>query len=176
MPTAAKAEKIDELAEMLRQSKGSILLDYRGLNVPDINRLRRELAVEDVAFHVAKNTLLEIAAKRAEVQVAPELLAGPTAVAFGLRDEVTAAKLLTEFARRNRTVSIKGGLVGGRSMNASQVGQLAELPVREVLLARLLGVIQAPLAKTLGTIQAPAREVAGLATAFREKLEGAEAA
>lgn len=172
MPTAAKAQTIDELAEKLRDTKGAVLLDYRGLNVAAITALRRQLDAEQVEFHVAKNTLLRIAAERAAVTMTPELLAGPTAIAFGWRDEVTPARLLTEFARRNRVVQVKGGIIGGQSLNAAQVGQVAELPAREVLLAQLLGVIQAPLAKALGMVQAPAREVAGLALALRDKREG----
>ena len=176
MPTAEKAQTIDELAEKLRDSKGTVLLDYRGLNVAAITALRRHLGAEDVEFHVAKNTLLRIAAERAAVSVTPELLTGPTAIAFGWRDEVTPARLLTEFARRNRVVQVKGGIVGGQPLNAAQIGQVAELPPREVLLAQLLGVMHAPLAKLLGTVQAPAREVAGLALALQQKRDGSAAA
>lgn len=174
MPTAQKAQTIDELAQKLRDSKGAVLLDYRGLNVAAITALRRQLGADEVEFLVAKNTLLRIAADRAQVEVGPELLEGPTAVAFGWRDEVAPARLLTEFARRNRVVHVKGGIIGGRSINADQVGRVAELPSRDVLLAQLLGVIQAPAARALGVLQAPAREVAGLALALSEKREGAE--
>jgi large subunit ribosomal protein L10 len=172
MPTAEKAQTIDELAGKLRASKGAVLLDYRGLNVAAITALRRQLGAEEVEFHVAKNTLLRIAADRAEVTVAPDLLNGPTAIAFGWRDEVTPARLLTEFARRNRVVQVKGGIVGSQSLTAEQIERVAGLPSREVLLAQLLGVIQAPLAQALGVIQAPAREVAGLAQALLDKREG----
>jgi large subunit ribosomal protein L10 len=171
MPTAEKAERIDELSQKLRDSKGAILLDYRGLNVSDMTRLRRDLGKEEVEFTVAKNTLLRIAAQRAEVSIDAGLLEGPTAVAFGWRDEVAPARLLTEFARRNRVVSVKGAVVGGRSMGAEAVGRLAELPSREVLLARLLGAFQAPAARALGTLQAPSREMAGLLAALRERRE-----
>lgn len=173
MPTAEKAQTIDELSQKLRDSKGAVLLDYRGLNVAAISDLRRQLRAEEVEFQVAKNTLLRIAADRAEVVVAPDLLAGPTAIAFGWRDEVAPARLLTEFARRNRVVSVKGGIIGGRSVTAEQIGQVAELPSREQLLAQLLGALQAPLAQTLGVLQAPAREVAGLAQALVDKREAA---
>jgi large subunit ribosomal protein L10 len=169
MPTAEKAQAIDELAQMLRESKGTVILDYRGLNVSQITALRRELRAQEVDFHIAKNTLLKIAAERAEVEVAPDLLTGPTAVAFGWRDEVAPARLLADFTRRNRVVSIKGGIVGGRSMSASEIGRVAELPSRDQLLSQLLSVLQAPMARTLGVLQAPAREVAGLAQALADK-------
>ena len=176
MPTAEKAETIDALADMLRASKGAVLLNYRGLNVGDLQGLRRELRQNEIEFHVAKNTLLRIAAERANVEIAPDLLEGPTAVAFGLRDEVSPAKALTQFAQRNRVVTVKGGVVGGRTLTAEQIGRLAELPNRETLLSQLLGVLQAPLSQTLGVLQAPAREVAGLAQALRDKMDGGEAA
>jgi large subunit ribosomal protein L10 len=173
MPTAEKAQTIAYLAQKLRESKGAVLLDYRGLTVSGITALRRELKAHEVDFHVAKNTLLRLAAESAEVEIAPDLLIGPTAVAFGLQDEVTPARLLSEFVRRNRVVSIKGGVVGGRSMNAAQITRVAELPSRDQLLAQLLGVMQAPMSKTLSVLQAPAREVAGLAQALADKLDKA---
>jgi large subunit ribosomal protein L10 len=176
MPTAEKAQTIDELTEMLQNSKGAVLLDYRGLDVAAIQALRRSLSAEEVEFHVAKNTLLRIASERAEVDMAPDLLTGPTAVAFGMRDEIAPAKLLTQFTRTNRVVHIKGGVIGGRSMTAEEIGRVAELPSREELLAKLLGAIQAPLANTLGVLQAPAREVAGLAQALVESRGGEAAA
>lgn len=177
MPTAEKAEKIDALAQKLRDSKGAVLLDYRGLTVAAITELRRELDGRQVEFSVAKNTLLRIAAERAEVDVAPELLTGPTAVAFGWADEISPAKALTEFARRSRgLVSVKGGLIGGRSFSAADMERVAELPGRETLFAQLLGAMQAPLSQTLGVLQAPAREVAGLALALAEKQQAAEGA
>lgn len=176
MPTAEKAEAIEQLTEWLRESKGTVLLDYRGLNVADITALRRELANQSVEFHVAKNTLLRIAAERADVTIEPELLVGPTALAFGMSDEVAPAKAMTDFAKRNRVVHVKGGVVSGQTVSAEQVGRIAELPSRDVLMSQLLGVLQAPMSRTLGVVQAPAREIAGLAQALMQKREGAEAA
>jgi len=176
MPTPAKAATIDELAQKLRDSKGAVLLDYRGLNVKAITALRRDLSGSEVEFQVAKNTLLRIAAERAEVEISPDLLTGPTAVAFGWADEIAPARMLSDFARRNRAVSVKGGVVGGRSVTAEQVGQIAELPPRDILLAQLLGAFQAPAARALAVMQAPARQVAGLAEALRLQREGGEAA
>lgn len=171
MPTERKAQTIDALSQKLRDSKGAVLLDYRGLNVKDISALRRQLSGDEVEFMVAKNTLLRIAAEHAEVSIDKDLLSGPTAIAFGWRDEVSPAKLLTEFVRRNRVVSIKGGIVGRKSMTAEQIGRVAELPSRDTLLSQLLGVIQAPLAQTLGVLQAPGREMAGLLQALATKRE-----
>lgn len=176
MPKDEKAQTIDQLTQKLQASKGVVLLDYRGLDVAAITALRRQLGDEEVEFRVAKNTLLRLAADRAELTVTPDLLQGPTAIAFGWRDEVTPARLLTEFARRNRVVQIKGGIIGKKSFTAEQIGRVAELPSREILLAQLLGAIQAPAAKALGVMQAPAREVAGLAQALQDKQSGAEGA
>lgn len=176
MPTAQKAQTIDELTQKLRDSKGAVLLDYRGLTVAGISDLRRQLSREEIEFQVAKNTLLRIAAGRASVEVAPELLTGPTAIAFAWGEESAPARVLTEFVRRNRVVSVKGGILGGRSVGAEQVGRVAELPGRPTLLGTMLGGFQAPLAQTLGVLQAPAREVAGLLQALMDKKQAAEAA
>jgi large subunit ribosomal protein L10 len=89
---------------------------------------------------------------------------------------VAPARALTAYARRNRTVQVKGAIISSRSFTAEQVDQLAQLPSRERLLAQLLGALQAPLAQTLGVLQAPAREVAGLAQALVDKRQGGEAA
>jgi large subunit ribosomal protein L10 len=173
VPTEAKARIIDDLAQKLRESKGMVLLDYRGLNVAAITALRRELGQQQVEFHVAKNTLLRIAADRAEVEITDELITGPTAIAFGWEDEITPARLLTAYARRNRVVSVKGGLIGGRPFTAEEIGRIAELPGRERLLANIAGGLQTPLARTLGLLQAPLREFAGLAQALLEKKQAA---
>jgi large subunit ribosomal protein L10 len=169
MPTAAKAATIEELTQKLRDSKGAVLLDYRGLNVADITALRRQLAGDEIEFQVAKNTLLRLAAERAEVDVTPDLLTGPTAVAFGWRDEVSPAKALTEFVRRNRVVTVKGGLIGGRSLSAADIGRVAELPTRDVLLATMLGAFEAPASRALAVMQAPAQKLAGLLQALMDQ-------
>jgi large subunit ribosomal protein L10 len=169
MPTAAKAQTIDELTQKLRESKGAVLLDYRGLSVAGITTLRRQLAGDEIEFQVAKNTLLRIAAERAEVEVSADLLTGPTAVAFGWRDEVSPAKALTEFARRNRVVAVKGGVIGGRSLTAEDIGRVAELPTRDVLLATMLGAFEAPASRALAVMQAPAQKLAGLLQALMDK-------
>lgn len=175
MPTERKANTIDQLAQRLRDSKGAVILDYRGLNVKAITELRRQLNAERVHFEVTKNTLLAIAAERAGVRIAPELLTGPTAMAFGLEDEIAPARVLSEYTRRNRVVSIKGGIMGNSSLDAEQVGRAATLPARPIVLSQLLGGLQAPMAQTLSVIQAPARTVAGLLQALQQKKQ-AEAA
>ena len=177
MPTAQKAKTIDELTDMLRQSKGTVLLDYRGLNVAQITQLRRELDGQQIEFHVAKNTLLRIAAQRADVEVSGDLLTGPTAIACGRVDEVAPAKVLTDFARRSRgVVAVKGGIVGRRSVTSDQIERIAALPGREALLAQLLGTLQSPMSMTLSVVQAPAREIAGLAQALLDKNQTSAAA
>jgi large subunit ribosomal protein L10 len=176
MPTQHKIDTVDELATKLRDMKAAVIVDYRGLNVKDITALRRQLAGDGIELQVAKNTLLRLAARQAEVEIDPELLTGPTAIAFGNQDEVAVARQLTDYTRRSRIVELKGGIISGTSLNAEQVTRLADLPPREVLLSQLIGVIQAPLSKTLGTIQAPAREIAGLALALHDKNAGGEAA
>jgi large subunit ribosomal protein L10 len=88
-----------------------------------------------------------------------------------LQDEISPARLLVAYARRSRIVSVKGGLIGGRSFTADEIGRVAELPGREQLLATVVGGLQAPLAQTLAVLQAPLRQIAGLSQALLEKKQ-----
>ena len=169
-----KVVKADELAEVLGASKGTVVVDYRGLNVSDISALRRRLAEQNVQLQVAKNTLLRRAAAASNIVDVDELFAGPTAIAFSRKDEVAAARVMAEAARVPRTpLSIKGGIYGSRGVSGDQVRTVAELPGREVMLARAVGAAQAPAAAALGIVQAAARQVLNAVTALQTQREAA---
>lgn len=167
-----KVEKTESLATMLSGSKGAVVVDYRGLNVADISALRRRLRDQAVEFHVAKNTLLRRAAASSNIDGVDELFLGPTAIATSETDEVTAAKLLIEAARAPRTpLSIKGGIYGMRGVSADDVRVIAGLPNREVMLARAVGVTQAPASMALAVVQAAARQVLNAVTALQRERQ-----
>ncbi len=160
MPTQQKIDTTEELASILGDSKGTVVVDYRGLNVSDISTLRRHLREQAVEFRVAKNTLLRRAAKAATLDVDDSLFTGPTAIVTSEQDEVAPARLMAEAARVPRTpLSIKGGIYGSRAVSADEIRAIAELPPRETLLARVLGVVQAPASALLSVAQAPARQI-----------------
>lgn len=179
MARAEKATAVAELTERFQSSAGAVLADYRGLTVAQLAELRRALG-EHATFSVVKNTLTKIAAT--EAGVAGELdglLTGPSAIAFVKGDVVEAAKGLRDFARANPALVIKGGVVDGKSMTPAEIGRLADLESREVLLAMLAGAMKASMSRAAALMAALPTQMAQLAGALQAKVEaegGAQAA
>ncbi len=173
MANAEKTAAVEELAGMFRQSSGAVLTEYRGLTVAQLSELRGSLK-GNATFTVVKNTLTKIAATEAGLgeQVEP-MLSGPSAIAFVEGDVAQAAKGLLDFARANPLLVIKGGVLDGRPLTAAEVGKLADLEPREVLLAKLAGAMKASMANAAATFNALPTQMALLADALRAKLEAA---
>jgi large subunit ribosomal protein L10 len=170
----AKNGTVAELVEEFKSSQATVLTEYRGLSVSQLTQLRRSLGSE-TTYAVAKNTLTKIAAAEAGVAGLDELLVGPTAVAFIKGDPVEAAKGLRAFTKENPALIVKGGTMEGRPLSAGEIGKLADLESREVLLAMLAGAMKAGMAKAAATIAAPTTQFARLAQALADK-KAAEAA
>jgi large subunit ribosomal protein L10 len=158
MPTEAKQEKVAELRAQLAGSRTLIVSEYRGLTVREIAEIRRALHKQDVAYRVVKNRLMRIAAQDTVGEALSPLLAGPTAIAFG-DDESATAKAVIDATRPYKLVTITGGVLGDRAIDANGVRALASLPSREVLLARLAGGMQAPMATLAGLLSANIRNL-----------------
>ena len=141
-----KASAVAELTEDFRTATATVLTEYRGLSVTSMKELRRALG-EKTKYSVVKNTLTKIAAKDAGVDLSPDLLVGPSAVAFIKGDPIDAAKSLRDFAKENPFLVIKGGLYEGKAVTKEEIMQLANLESREVLLAKLAGAMKGSLAK-----------------------------
>lgn len=139
-----KVQTVQEIAGKFRESKSAVLTDYRGLTVKQVTELRKLCREAGVDLKVYKNTLARRATAEVGVTGLDEYLTGPTAVAFA-NDEVTAAKILNDFAKKNDKLEIKAGVVDGTVMNEAQIKVLANLPSREGLLSMLLSVLQAPM-------------------------------
>ena len=143
----SKAEKesiVLEIKEKFETSKVAVLTDYRGLNVAEATKLRRRLREAGCEFKIAKNTLTNLAASRVGLEGLEPFLEGQVAIAFGA-DPVMPAKILSEFIRETKKMEIKAGVLDGKVIDAKGVKVLADLPPREVLLAMVLGGMQAPL-------------------------------
>jgi len=151
---ADKATAVAELTEHFRASSATVLTEYRGLTVRQITDLRRSLG-RTTTYSVTKNTLAKRAAADAGIAGLDELFTGPTALAFVSGDPVEAAKSLREFAKANPLLIIKGGVFEGKAISAAEVGRLADLESREVLLAKLAGAMKANLSKAAALFQAP---------------------
>jgi large subunit ribosomal protein L10 len=174
----AKAERqaaVEEITEQFRGSSAALLTEYRGLTVKQLKELRRSLGA-DTQYAVVKNTLTKRAAAEAGIAGLDALLAGPSAIAFVKGDAVEAAKGLRDFAKTNPLLVIKGGVMDGKALSATDVTKLADLESREVLLAKAAGAMKASLANAAALFQAPLAQFARTADALRAKVEQGGAA
>lgn len=148
-----KAAAVAELTEDFKSANATYLTEYRGLTVTSMKQLRRSLGA-DTKYSVVKNTLTKIAAKNAGVEIADDLLAGPSALAFIKGDAIDAARNLKNFQKENPLLVVKGGIYEGKFVSAAEIMKLADLESREVLLAKLAGAMKGSLAKAARTIDA----------------------
>ncbi|GAA3244399.1 50S ribosomal protein L10 [Nonomuraea helvata] len=172
MARADKATAVAELKSEFEGSSAAVLTEYRGLTVAQLKELRTSLG-ENAKFAVAKNTLTKIAANEAGVTGLDDLLLGPTAVAFVKGDVVEAAKGLRDFAKANPLLVIKGGVLEGKTLDATEITKLADLESREVLLAKLAGALKAKQSAAAAMFAALPTQMAQLADALRAKREEA---
>ena len=175
MPTEAKQETVAELRDALAGSRTLIVSEYRGLTVHEIAEIRRALRKQDVTYRVVKNRLMRIAAQDTVGAALSPLLTGPTAIAFG-NDESSTAKAMIDATRAYRLVTITGGVLGDRAIDADGVRTLATLPPREVLLAKLAGGMQSPTATLAGLLVANIRNLGSALAQVRDQKASAEAA
>jgi len=161
MPNLEVKQQIAQtLSQKMANSKSVILADYRGLKVSEITQLRAELRKAGVEFRVVKNTITSFAIREIDLLDLESYLKGPTAIAFGLNDPVAPAKVLVEFAKTHKNLKIKAGVVEGQVIGVDGVIALAELPSREVLLAKVVGMFQAPITNWVNVLQAPISSLA----------------
>ena len=173
MANPKNEQELKVLKEKFEAASSIVLTEYRGLTVGQLQELRGELGF-DVEYHVAKNTLIKIAANEHGIEGLDELLTGPTAVAFIKGDAtVDAAKVMKKFAKDNEMFVIKGGYMDGNPLDASQVDAVAEMDNRETTLSKLAGAFQGSLAKAAGLFEAPASKTARLVAALQDKQEAA---
>lgn len=172
MPSASNVAEVEAIKGRLEGSVAALLTEYRGLKVAELGELRASLRGSSTEYRVLKNTLTSIAVREAGYEDLVSLLQGPTAVAFVHGDPVQAAKDLAEFARTHPALIVKGGVMDGKVLGAAEVRQLATLESREVLLARLAGLLQASAQQAVTLLAAPLRQVATMTAALRDKTPG----
>jgi large subunit ribosomal protein L10 len=169
VPNASNIAEVEAIKGRLEGSVAALLTEYRGLKVAELGELRASLRGSSTEYRVLKNTLTSIAVREAGYEDLVALLQGPTAVAFVHGDPVQAAKDLAEFARTHPSLVLKGGVMDGKVLGAAEVRQLATLESREVLLARLAGLLQASAQQTVNLLAAPLRQVATMTAALRDQ-------
>lgn len=169
MARPEKVAVVEELTEKLSKSQGVIVTDYRGLTVKDMTQLRSELRKAGVEFKVVKNTLTLRAARNLQIEGLESILQGPTAIAIGYDDPVAAAKAISEFAKKNEKLQIKGGVLSRKLIDADGVKALADLPSREQLLAQVLRGMQAPIAGLVNVLHGSLRNLVYVLEAIRKQ-------
>lgn len=169
---AAKEEKVAELHSKFVAAKGAVLSDYRGLNVQQMAELRSRLREAAVELQVIKNTLARRAAEETHFVQLVDYFVGPTSIAFTANDVVAMAKALTEYAKTEPKLAIRAGLVEGKVISPQEVTALAELPPREILLARLLATMQSPVAGFVGVLHGVLRQLLYALLAIRDAKAG----
>ncbi|MBI9086402.1 MAG: 50S ribosomal protein L10 [Desulfobacterales bacterium] len=173
MKLTDKQQIVEELSKKLASSKVVIVTDYKGLDVAAMNNLRRKLRDAQVEFKVVKNTLLVRASENTDAALIAGSFKGPSAIALSYDDPVAPAKVLTDFAKENKKLEIKIGVMDGRVIDAAGIVTLSSLPSREVLLGQVLAAmngVSTGLVRTLNAI--PAKLLYAL-QAIKEQKEAA---
>ncbi len=169
-----KKAVVVEIKERFENAHSAIFLDYKGLTVAEATELRRQCREQGVEYVVLKNTMIDLAVKELGIQGFDEYLKGPTAVAFGMNDAVAPAKILTEFIRKTKKTTIKCGLVEGKLLDVAGVRALSELPPKEVLIAKMMGSLNAPITNFVGVLSATLRSLVYAIDAVRKQKSGEE--
>jgi large subunit ribosomal protein L10 len=164
-----KEQKVEEIVEMFKDAKSVVLVDYRGITVEEANRLRNEFRNEGVVYRVMKNALVQRAAAKLQIEGMDEHLKGPSAFAFGYSDPVAPARIVNDFIKKYKKMSVKAGLVDNKLIDENGVKALAALPAREVMVAKMLGSMNAPVSRLVTALGGQVRALVYTLGAIREK-------
>ncbi|MHB8680747.1 MAG: 50S ribosomal protein L10 [Acidimicrobiales bacterium] len=175
-PRPEKVAVVDEVRGRLDDAQATILTEYRGLTVTEMAQLRQALAAVGADYKVYKNTLVKLAVTGGRHEALADLLQGPTGITFVSGEISAVAKALRDYARANPNLVVKGGLHGEGVLSAGDLTVLADLPPRDVLLARLAGAIAAPMQQFAGLLQALPRNLAYGLSALVDQRGGPPAA
>lgn len=173
MKREQKAVLIDQLHDELERSQAVFVTDYMGLNVEKITQLRKSIKDAGGTYRVVKNTLLSRAAKDTPADKLDEFLAGPTAIAVALKDPISIAKVLVNFAKDNEKLELQSGMLGKQFLSVDDIQSLAKMPGREELLAKMLGSVNAPVSNFVGVFAAMLRQLLyALSAIEKQKRQG----
>lgn len=174
MPRPEKVAAVEEIKKLMSGSSAVFLSEYRGLSVPQQQKLRSALRDAGASYKVVKMTLARIAAQELGHDEFAEQMSGPTAITFTDADAAAAAKALADFASDHDVFVLKAGLLGTDFVAPEFIGELAKMPPRDVLLAKIAGAMQAPMVKAAGMFGSFTRDMAGMIGQLLEKKEAGD--
>lgn len=170
MQTKDQKEKIvRDLVSRIKEAKSVVFSDFKGVKVKDLTQLKKELKKEEIDFKVAKKTLINIAFKKAGIEVDTRKMEGQVAVSISSMDEVAPARIISKFSKTNENLKILGGILENALVDVEKVKELAKLPGKEELLGKLIGTIKAPIS---GFVNVCAGNLRGLVQALKAIGEG----
>ncbi len=169
---AFKTSVVEGVKEKMQAAQSMVLIDYRGLTVAEVTDLRNRCRKEGVEYAVIKNTMIRKAAEELGIEGLEPMLHGPTAVAFGMTDAVAPAKILVNFIKDVKKTEIKCGVMEGKVLDVKGVEALAELPPKEVLIAKMMGSLNAPITNFVGVLSATLRSLVYAIEAVRKQKAG----
>ena len=166
---AQKEQLVEKTVKDLNQAKSVILVNYQGLKVNEIQALKKKLRQQGIGFQIIKNTLFKIALKKEGITLDEKLFDQPVAIVWGADDEVIPAKLTVEFQKEAEKLAIIGGLINRDFVDVSLIKQLAALPGRDELYARLIGSLNAPMHRLVNVLQGNLRSLIYILKQYQEQ-------
>ena len=174
-PKAEKVERVAELKQQIEDASALLLTEYRGLTVSEITELRRSLREGGTRFAIVKNTLMQRAATDAGLAEMADLLSGPSAVAFVSGDVVAAAKAIRAASKQYPSLVLKGGIMDGQLLDATQATGLADLASRDEMLSQIAGLLKSDMAKAARLFASAQSKFLSLLEAYKEKVPAGDA-
>jgi large subunit ribosomal protein L10 len=167
-PKQEKVQAVQDFLNKVQASKSAVVTGYSGLTVEEVTQLRAQLFHAKVDYQVVKNNLARLALNQAEITLLDDLLVGPTAIALAQEDAIAPIRVLSKFAKAHEKLILRGGWMEGRKLSVQDIKTLANLPSREVLLAKLLGSMKSPVTGIVMVLAGPLRTLVYALNAVKE--------
>jgi len=174
MPTAEKKQTVEALVKETKESKGLVVTAFKGLKTTEINEFRAKLRPLKGTYRIIKNSLTKIAFKNAGMDALANSLVGPSAIVIEQGDPVATIKAVFDFAKTHENIKVSGGYMDGKVLSKEELKAISVLPGKEVLLAQLLGTLQAPMVNLVSVLQAPMRDLVGVLDQIAKKAPEAK--